>query len=83
MWQRDGEGELILLRRRAKGKALRAKGDENTGMICHTPRSWPFALSSLLPYFPPLKISQSCEEVPMKSNIGSDSQALVREAMKA
>src|SRR5437016_12302506 len=34
-------------------------------------------------YFPPLKISQSCDAVPMNSSIGSDSHALVREAMKA
>ena len=45
--------------------------------------AWPFALSPLLSYFPPLKINQSCEEVPMKTNIGSYSQALVREAIKA
>src|SRR6266849_3557994 len=34
-------------------------------------------------YFPPLKISQSCDDVPMKRSIGSDNQALVREATKA
>src|SRR5712671_3681654 len=34
-------------------------------------------------YFPPLKISQSCDEVPMNKSIGSDNQALVREAIKA
>src|SRR6266496_2847852 len=33
-------------------------------------------------YFPP-KINQSPCEVPMNSNIGSDSQAFAREAMKA
>src|SRR5882672_2275829 len=34
-------------------------------------------------YFPPLKISQSCDEVPMNKSIGSDNHALVREATKA
>src|SRR2546423_1793621 len=34
-------------------------------------------------YFPPLKISQSCDDVPMNKSIGSDNHALVREAIKA
>lgn len=38
-------------------------------------------LAQRRPYFP--KITQSPCEVPMKSSIGSDSQALVREAMNA
>src|ERR1700704_244511 len=38
--------------------------------------------SSRSNYFPPLKISQSCDDVPMNKSIGRDNHALVREAIK-
>src|SRR5207245_6335122 len=68
----DGEVEPIVLRNK-RGRTG-PPSESRPGLDADCPASY---------YFPPLKISQSCDEVPMKKSIGSDNHALVREAMKA
>src|SRR5438876_1721275 len=68
----DGEVEPIVLRNK-RGRTG-PPSESRPGLDADCPASY---------YFPPLKISQSCDEVPMNKSIGSDNHALVREAIKA
>jgi len=87
VWRTDGEVESIVLQAESdtdfslcfsSHKLKLCSIAEDADQKCRRRRS-----EILCRYFPPLKISQSCDAVPMNRSIGSDSQALVREAIKA